>query len=150
MDVWAEKAFIAAVERLLLRWGYTPSESRVYAVLLLHNEPMRIADIRDATGLSRSTVSTALSKLSRDYLVVTLMEGRHKLFSALPGFFDIFLRQPREMLEHEVRPVIRLLNALDANDEVLEEFRRIECALEKILLVGSDVTCKPSYPDGKP
>ncbi|WP_297438072.1 GbsR/MarR family transcriptional regulator [Thermococcus sp.] len=149
MDARAETAFVAAVEHILSRWGYTLSEGRVYAVLLLNKEPMSISAIKDATGLSRSTVSTALSKLSRDYLVVARVEGRNKLFSALPGFFNIFMRQPREMLEREVRPAIRLLKDSGANGEVLEEFKRLECALEEILLMGSDVTCKSPRSKGK-
>ncbi len=144
MDVPAKRSFTAAVERAMLRWGYTHSEGRVYAVLLLHGHPMGIHELVNATGLSRSTVSTALSRLSRDYLIVIRMQNRKKLFSALPGFLDMFLKQPREMLEHEVEPAIRALEVLHIDGAVLKDFKDLECVLEEILDLDPRLGCRSS------
>ncbi len=149
MDAWAERSFITAVERIMLRLGYTHSEGKVYAVLLLNGNPMKIHEIMNATGLSRSTVSTALSRLSRDYLVVTRVEGRKKLFSALPGFLAMFLKQPREMLEHEVKPALQVLEVLNVDGAVLYEFSDLRCLLEEILRLESRVKCGSRSPKEK-
>lgn len=133
----AEEEFAELVERALTRWHYTNTDGKVYAALLLSEEPLTIEEIASRTGLSRSSVSASLSRLVKDYLVTFRRRGKTKLFRAVPGFLEVFLRQPREHLEKEVRPLRVLAERLSKRKEklahVARDLRRLEEILEHVL-----------------
>ncbi|NPA47499.1 MAG: ArsR family transcriptional regulator [Thermococci archaeon] len=137
------RMFVESVQRMMSRWGYTPSDGKVYALLLLSNRPMRIQELAKMAGLSRSAVSLSLSKLESRYLIKMHKEGRTKLFTAVPSFFSEFLRQPREMLEHEVLPAIKALEDLNRTDvkNVLTDLNNLRCVLEKIIELEGKLKC---------
>ncbi|AIU69961.1 ArsR family transcriptional regulator [Thermococcus eurythermalis] len=136
------RKFIEIVERIMVRWGYTATDGKVYAILLLSNRPMTIAELAKETGLSRSSISVALSRLVREYLVTCRREGRTKYFTAVPAFLEKFLHQPRETLEREVRPLEKIVESMieKSDDEmrgrleaVLSDLKKLECVLERII-----------------
>ncbi len=137
------RKFIELVERLLERWGYSRTEGKVYAVLLMKARPITISELVRETGLSRSSISVALSNLARHYLVTYRKEGKTKYFSAIPAFLEKFLQQPREMLEREIRPMKEIIEDLIENsgeDEktplyktLLEDLSTLECVLERLI-----------------
>jgi len=137
------RVFVEAVQRMMSRWGYTPSDGKVYALLLLSDRPMRIQELAKMAGLSRSAVSLSLSKLESRYLIKMHKKGRNKLFTAVPRFFSEFLRQPREMLEYEVLPAIKALEGLNRNDvkDVLTDLNNLRCVLEKIIELEGKLEC---------
>ena len=137
-----DRRFIELVERLLERWGYSRTEGKVYAVLLMKARPMTISELAKETGLSRSSISVALSALTRHYLVTYRKEGKTKYFSAVPAFLEKFLQQPREILEREIRPMKEIVEGLmeNAGEEekafymaLLEDLSTLECVLEKLI-----------------
>ncbi|WP_297510573.1 GbsR/MarR family transcriptional regulator [Thermococcus sp.] len=137
-----DRRFIELVERLLERWGYSRTEGKVYAVLLMKARPMTISELAKETGLSRSSISVALSALARHYLVTYRKEGKTKYFSAVPAFLEKFLQQPREILEREIRPMKEIVEGLmeNAGEEekafymaLLEDLSTLECVLEKLI-----------------
>ncbi|WP_456326989.1 GbsR/MarR family transcriptional regulator [Palaeococcus sp. (in: euryarchaeotes)] len=128
---------------MMRRWGYTHTDGRVYAILLLSEEPLTISDLVEATNLSRSSVSASLTRLSRDYLVNVRKNGKIKLFTPIPAFLEKFLNQPKEILEKEVKPLKSLTEVIlrESNSqehklklqEVLSDLKALECVLSKII-----------------
>ncbi len=146
------KRFTEIVEKLLLRWGYSSTDGRVYATLLAEGRPMTISEISDELGLSRSAISISLSRLSRDYLVTYRRLGRMKYFSAVPAFLESFMEQPKAMLEREIMPLEEIVESMisSANDPerkrhlqgLLQNLRNLECILRKIIEVEERADCK--------
>ncbi|ASJ14493.1 transcriptional regulator [Thermococcus radiotolerans] len=136
------KKFIEIVERIMIRWGYSATEGKIYAILLLSDRPMTITELAKETGLSRSSISVALSRLVREYLVTCRREGKTKYFTAVPAFLEKFLRQPRETLEREVRPLEDIVKSMiEKSDDgtrprleaILDDLKKLECVLELII-----------------
>ncbi|ASJ02358.1 transcriptional regulator [Thermococcus profundus] len=134
--------FVEIIERMLTRWGYGSTEARVYAVLLFHGKPMTISTLAEETGLSRSSISIALSKLTREYLVACRRRGRIKYFTAMPIFLEKFLKIPKDTLEREIKPlkeiVEKLVNEADEDrkrqfEGIKKELDVLECILRKII-----------------
>ncbi|WP_297419945.1 GbsR/MarR family transcriptional regulator [Thermococcus sp.] len=135
------KKFIHIVTQLMNRWGYSHTDGKVYAHLLLKDKPTTIAELAEETGLSRSSISTALSRLGRDYIVTYRKEGKTKYFSAVPAFLEKFLQQPREILEHDITPlegiVKRFMEASPEGEDhfraIMEDLQRLECVLKNVI-----------------
>ena len=137
------RRFVEIVAQLLGRWGYTHTDGKIYAHLLLSDRPLTISELAEATRLSRSSVSVSLSRLTRDYLVTYRKEGKTKYFSAVPAFLEKFLQQPKDILEREVRPlkevVKRLAEKADSEeakmrfDSIIKDLSVLECVLERII-----------------
>ena len=137
------RRFVEIVAQLMSRWGYTHTDGKIYAHLLLSERPLTISELAEATRLSRSSVSVSLSKLTRDYLVTYRKEGKTKYFFAVPAFLEKFLKQPRDILEREVRPlkavVSHLAEKADSEEaklrfeSILKDLSVLECVLEKII-----------------
>ena len=126
---------VELIEKIMVKWNYTHSEGRVYAELLLSEKPLTIDELSQRTGLSRSSVSTSLGRLLKDYLVTYTKRGKTKLFRALPSLRLIFLKQPRELLEKEVRPLRQIAERVldrEKMSHVIEDIRRLENILEEI------------------
>jgi len=144
------RKFIEIVERMMRRWGYTHTDGKVYAILLLSEEPLTISDLVEATNLSRSSVSASLTRLSRDYLVNVRKNGKTKLFTPIPAFLEKFLNQPKEILEKEVRPLKSLTEVILRESksqehklklqEVLSDLKALECVLSKIIKMEEEET----------
>ncbi len=137
------RRFVEIVAQLLGRWGYTHTDGKIYAHLLLSDRPLTISELAEATRLSRSSVSVSLSRLTRDYLVTYRKEGKTKYFSAVPAFLEKFLQQPKDILEREVRPLKGIVTRLAENAEseearmrfenILDDLSTLECVLERII-----------------
>ncbi len=144
MNEDSREIFMESVQRMMSRWGYTPSDGRVYALLLLSGRPMKIQEIARSSGLSRSAVSLSLSKLESRHLVKMHKKGRSKLFIPVPSFFSEFLRQPKEMLEYEVEPAIRALESMKEEgyvEETLNDLLNLKCVLERIIELEGELKC---------
>ena len=124
--------FVETVAHLLSRWGYTHTDGKIYAYLLLSERPLTISELAEATRLSRSSVSVSLSRLTRDYLVTYRKEGKTKYFSAVPAFLEKFLRQPRDILEREVRPLKEIVKVLAEKAESEDARVRFEGILDDL------------------
>ena len=154
-----EKAFVRLIEKIMVRWGYSHVEGKLYAMLLLSEEPLTISQLVERTGLSRSAVSTALNRLVRDYLVEVRRRGRTKYFTAIPALFEKFLEQPKNLLEREVLPLEEAVRGLLSSDlpegiknrlkEVLAELRLLEYALLRLIEIEADELRKHYLTDEK-
>ncbi len=139
------------VERVMVRWGYTHTEGRVYALLLLSDRSLTIEDLADMTELSRSSISSSLSRLSKDYLVTVKKHGRVKFFSPVPAFLETFLEQPRDLLEKEIKPLKeiteRFIKKAETEEyrtrleDLMRDLENLECVLQRIIEIESRTEC---------
>ncbi len=146
------KKFVETVERMMTRWGYTHTDAKVYAYLLLSEEPLSINDLVELTNLSRSSISVALSRLTKDYMVNVKKVGKTKFFTPIPAFFEKFLYQPKETLEKEVVPlkdaVEKLIKTTSDSEyrmklqSVLDDLLQLECALRQIIEFERNYRCR--------
>ena len=151
-----KQRFIDLIERIMVRWGYTHTDGRIYGILSIAERPMTIDEIAEETGLSRSSVSTSLNRLLKDYMLTVKKKGRVKYFSIVPSFLEKFLDQPRELLEKEVVPLKEITERMvkKAEDEeyqlkleeILKDLETLECVLNKIIRMEEENTgcLKPS------
>lgn len=135
--MYGESKFIELVEKMLARWDYSHTDGKIYAILLLSDQPLTIDEISARAELSRSAVSASLARLIRSHLVTYSKKGRIKMFKAIPGFLRLFTRQPHEHLENEVRPLRRIVEKLSNTNkdfhDILVDLKNLENLLEKII-----------------
>ena len=93
------------IKRIFSRWGFSIREGIIYGILLLSPRSLTIREIIEITGMSRSSISTSLNILMREYMVDVRRKGKTKLFSPIPSFYEKFMEQPSELLEKEVIPL---------------------------------------------
>lgn len=148
-----KQRFIDLIERIMVRWGYTHTDGRVYGILEVSDHPMNIDELTEETNLSRSSISTSLGRLSKDYFVTVKKQGRVKYFSPVPSFLEKFLDQPKELLDKEVIPLKEITEKvikksedeayLRKMGELLENLNSLECALNKIIeMEENNLDCK--------
>lgn len=137
------KIALNIITRILRRWRYNFTEAKVYGILLLSPISLTIMDIANIANLSRSSISTVLSKLVKDYLVHYYMMGKTKYYTAIPALTEIFIKQPRETLEKEVIPLEKIIKDIhkkylsDDRDynKVIKDIENIRRKLEKCIEV---------------
>ena len=118
------------IQRVLVKLGYSETDGKVYGILLLSPKPLTINEISKITKLSRTTVSTSLSKLVRDYLIQRSKLGRIKLHTAVPAIAEKVSLQPKELLDREIKPLSQLTSKLlNARGN---EFKHLENLLEDL------------------
>ena len=130
-----KKRFVELVEKIMVRWGYTNTEGRIYGILLLSEKPLTIVDLLKLTDLSRTSISTSLKRLVGDDLVNVKREKRIKYFSPNPMFTEKFMKQPRELLNKEIIPLVKILEELSAkakSEEYKEKLMRMEEDLKNL------------------
>ena len=127
-----KKKFIELVERIMVRWGYTNTEGRIYGILLISEKPLTIKDLLKLTDLSRTSISTSLKRLARDELVNVKREKKIKYFTPNTLFTDKFMKQPKDLLNKEIVPLLTIVNELSKNASS-EEYR------EKLLKLQEDL-----------
>ena len=143
-----KQKFMDLIERIMVRWGYTHTDGRIYGILGISDRPMTIDEIAEETGLSRSSVSTSLNRLLKDYMITVKKKGRVKYFSIIPSFLEKFLEQPRELLEKEVLPLMQITEKLSAKpeneeyrmklEELLKNLESLKCVLNRIIMMEEE------------
>ncbi len=144
---------ISIVVNLLTRWGMPYRDSLVYAYLLFSpKQELNMNELAELTGLSPSSISYSLKHLKDKYFVeLSRKEGRTKYYVAKPMFYRNFIKQPLELLNTMVVPLMERLSEMKdkVNDpkygerinEILEELRKLKCALEKIIEIEQREAC---------
>ena len=121
-----KKKFIELVERVMVRWGYTNTEGKIYGILLVSEKTLTIMDLLKLTDLSRTSISISLKRLVRDDLVTVRREKKIKYFSPNPIFTEKFMEQPRELLNKEIIPLIGIVEDLLTKATSEEHRRKLE------------------------
>ncbi len=143
-----KKKFVELVERIMVRWGYTSTEGRIYALLLISENPLTINDLLNLTDLSRTSISTSLKRLVGDDLVNVRREKKVKYFSPNPSFTEKFMEQPRELLNKEVVPLVKIVEELSEKasseaqkrklSEMEEDLKNLKTLLEMFIKIEEE------------
>ncbi len=118
-----KKKFVELVERIMVRWGYTNTEGKIYGILLISEKPLTITDLLQLTDLSRTSISTSLKRLVSDDLVNVKREKKIKYFSPNPIFIEKFMEQPKELLNKEIIPLVEIVEELSTK-ATSDEYKR--------------------------
>ena len=121
-DLKDVKKASAIIIRILERWGYTFTQAKVYAILVLSPIPLTTIEIAKIAGLSRSAISTVLGKLAKDYLVHYHIKGKTKYYTALPSLTSIFIKQLTETLEKEIKPLEQIMKKIAERNIHVKEY----------------------------
>ncbi len=96
------------------RWGINRTVGQMYALLVLHPEPLCADDIAEALSISRSNVSMGLKELSAwDLVKLQHRPGERKEFySALGDIWDIAKTLIEQRRRREMDPTLSALRNL--------------------------------------
>ncbi len=138
-----KRRFIEIISRMMGRWGYNHTDGKVYSILLLSEKPLTINELTEMSNSSRTTISTSLSRLVRDYRVAVRKRGKTKLFFPISSLLDRFLEQPREILERDVIPLEKIIKNIISREkaenkvgrlvEILKDIEKSESILKEII-----------------
>lgn len=148
-----DKQIVRIITNLLTRWGLPYRDSLVYAYLLISpEEELSMSELSELTGLSISSVSYSLRHLmDRHFVIISRKAGRMKYYKAIPMFYTSFSRQPAEILDNYVTPLLTSLAKLTDKasepgyknklEEVIKDLLRLECMLTKIIEMVRNRSC---------
>ena len=120
------------IQRLCQRFGCGETAAAIQANLIHEQEPKSIEDLMEATHLSRTSVSTALSSLESRYLVIKEKRGRVGYYTSNIDFVKMVAEQPTKVLEEEIRPLISLIERDYKSAESKDEQRRYGRLLDSL------------------
>jgi DNA-binding transcriptional regulator GbsR (MarR family) len=125
-----EEKVIQAMERAADLYGFNRSYARMYGMLYFHGE-MKLDQISEETGLSKSTVSRGMNKLEDMYLAHSEKKegyGKTKFYTAEEDLEEAMMK----MMENEGTREIEIMT--EALDEAEQDFREMndEEGLEKV------------------
>jgi DNA-binding transcriptional regulator GbsR (MarR family) len=123
MSGTGKQGAILHVQRLCKRFGFSDSMSKLMAHLMLEQRPMSIEDLMAETGVSRTSVSTALSALESRFLVTKEKKRRVGYYVPNVDFAKLIADQPVKVLEEEIKPLISLLEILSKEARDKEQQR---------------------------
>ncbi|MEM3267447.1 MAG: hypothetical protein QXR69_02030 [Conexivisphaerales archaeon] len=132
MSTSKEKEVYLLIKRLCLRFGCTDAQGTILAYLIYNQQPKSIEDLVKATGLSRTSVSTALGPLESRYLVIKEKRGRIGYYNSSVDFVKMLADQPRRVLEEEIRPLISFVEESYKSARKEEEKRRYSVLLNSL------------------
>ncbi len=130
------------------RWGINRTVGQMYALLVLHKEPLCADDITEALGISRSNVSMGLKELSSWELVrLQHRQGERKEFYSAPGdMWDIAKTLIEQRRKREMDPTLTALRNLllekPANSDehyAQERMREMHELIEMITLWTTEI-----------
>jgi DNA-binding transcriptional regulator GbsR (MarR family) len=148
-----DKQAVRIITNLLTRWGLPYRDSLIYAYLLLSpKDELSMGELSELTGLSISSVSYSLRHLmDRHFVIISRKAGRMKYYKAVPMFYTSFSRQPAEILENYVVPLLNSLLKLKEKasepayksklEEVVKDLKGLECMLTKINEIVRNRSC---------
>lgn len=138
----ARRDYIESLAETMRMYGLSPSMGRLFGIMFFHQEPMTLDEMRQRTGMSKTSMSTGVRELSRLKLVQKkwIKGVRKDLYQAEQDQFRSFIEFFVHLWETEIE-----LNekALRASEEKLtkllhdsgvkdEEKKQAEQDLEKL------------------
>jgi len=129
MSSTGKQGALLHLQRLFKRFGFNDSMSKLMAHLILEQRPMSIEDLMAETGLSRTSVSTALSALESRFLVTKEKKRRVGYYVPNVDFAKLIIEQPVKVLDEEIKPLISLLENLSKEARDKEQQRSYESLL---------------------
>lgn len=105
------------------RWGINRTVGQIYALMVLHKEPLCADEITEALGISRSNASMGLKELQSWELVrLQHIPGDRKEYYSAPGdLWDIAKTLIEQRRKREIDPTLSTLRDLLLNKPASEE-----------------------------
>lgn len=128
----ARRPFFQSLAETLDLYGITPSIGRLYATLYFRDEPMTLDDMRDSLGMSKTSMSTGVRKLTEINMVKKvwkkgvrkdLYEAEKNLYKTFVNFFCTKWQQEVHMNQNAMAKTKASLHALLQDDGVSEEVK---------------------------
>ncbi|HVX38344.1 MAG TPA: MarR family transcriptional regulator [Gemmatimonadaceae bacterium] len=129
----AQRAFLDKMGHAAEADGMSPIASRLFALLLLSEEPRSLDELATALGVSKASVSTDARRLLEKGVVerVTRAHDRHDYYELAPDFYAQLVRsrfarwRRLQSLLHDVHAASgRLAPAVRARMDAIDEIHR--------------------------
>lgn len=138
----ARQDYIESLAETMRMYGLSPSMGRLFGIMFFHQEPMTLDEMRQRTGMSKTSMSTGVRELSRLKLVQKKWQKgvRKDLYQAEQDQFRSFIEFFVHLWEKEIelndkalhtseQKLTKLLNDPELSDE---EKKSVERDLEKL------------------
>lgn len=128
----ARQPFIQSLAETMDLYGVTPSIGRLYAILYFEDEPMTLDEMRESLGMSKTSMSTGVRKLTDINMVKKVWKKgvRKDLYEAEKNFYKTFVdffctkwQQEVNMNKEAVAKTQASLEALLDDDSVSEDVK---------------------------
>lgn len=120
-----DEAFLDAMAMLMAPWGWPRPVGRIYAYLLLREEPATLDEIAADLGMSKSNASTAARTLEHCGNARRQSEpGSRRIYYSVPGEFSGPFVEKAALLDRQVR-LFSGQRERDIPDAVADRFERI-------------------------
>lgn len=91
----ARSDYIESLAETMRMYGLSPSMGRLFGIMFFHQEPMTLDEMRQRTGMSKTSMSTGVRELSRLKLVQKMDQRRPERFvpgrtRPVPVFYRVF------------------------------------------------------------
>ncbi|HEY7883925.1 MAG TPA: GbsR/MarR family transcriptional regulator [Cellvibrionaceae bacterium] len=105
------------------RWGINRTVGQIYALMVLHEQPLCADEITEALGISRSNASMGLKELQSWELVrLQHIPGDRKEYYSAPGdLWDIAKTLIEQRRKREIDPTLSTLRDLLLSEPATEE-----------------------------
>ncbi len=116
----ARRDYIESLAETMEMYGLSPSMGRLFGIMFFQQEPITLDEMRQLTGMSKTSMSTGIRELSRLKLVQKKWQKgvRKDLYQAEPDQFRSFIEFFANLWEKEIE-----LNekALHASEDKLQK-----------------------------
>ncbi len=120
------EAFVMHFGEMGSRWGFNRTVGQIYALLVVHEEPLNADQIAELLSISRSNVSTGIKEL-QSWRLITLQHkqgDRKEYFSTAGDMWQMAKTVFEERRKRELDPTLSLLrsNLLDEPQTKAENY----------------------------
>lgn len=134
--------FIQVIAKNMNLYGITPSVGRLYGVLYFSDEPMTLDDMRDATEMSKTSMSTGVRALAdmrmvdptfRKGIRKDLYQSEEDWYKSFTSLFGNRWRKHTESNIGEAEETIEELKAIKQETTDVKLMEKIEHDLERLI-----------------
>jgi DNA-binding transcriptional regulator GbsR (MarR family) len=117
----ARRDYIESLAETMEMYGLSPSMGRLFGIMFFHEEPMTLDEMRNLTGMSKTSMSTGVRALSRLKLVQKkwqkgvrkdLYQAEHNQFRSFIDFFVYLWEKEIEINEKALHSTEQKLRKL--------------------------------------
>ncbi|OYD10003.1 hypothetical protein CHM34_02555 [Paludifilum halophilum] len=129
----ARRDYIESLAETMEMYGLSPSMGRVFGIMFFHESPMTLDEMRNLTGMSKTSMSTGVRALSELKLVhkkwqkgvrKDLYEAEHDQFRSFVEFFARLWEKEIELNQKALAKTEKKLIRLMEEDQTPEEEAR--------------------------
>ena len=138
-----EEKLIERTGEIAKRWGFPEPAGRIWACLLLSEDPISQAEIASMTGYTLSLVSPSLRILEENNRIrKTKGKGKERLYTLNGLFIEAYSAVMQKTLERDIKPVIDELSEYNKKNKnkklsvLISEYKRMEFYLQIFIKIS--------------